>query len=441
MEFKINDLSLSEKEVEITFTYDEVKDNINNEILKRTKTIQIPGFRKGKVPLSMIKKMYGDALDFEASEKIASDKFFEISEQNHFHHIGTPSITDFKFKPGENLFYKVKYEIMPKVDVKDYTSLEIDIPDFTVKDEDVESDIKNILKSNSTTEPADVVGDDRNFIIEVELKRLDDKGELYQGSKPEVMQIDLSNNNVQKEIIDNSKGTKAGESFTFSFTDVRTEKKDTPEEQKISETYNYSAEIKSIKKIVLPQLDEEFVKRITKDKASNEQELREQIKKDIQNYYDQQNKDYIQRILINKIVKNNDFVPPKSMVSGMLENLLKEEEEETKRRGYKKFDKKQAEESLLPVAEFEVKWYLISGAIKEKENINVSDEELNELAKADAEKTGIALDKLITYYKSRGYTNKLTDQKLIDFLKEKNKINKLAPEEFSKKTKEDQNEK
>jgi len=441
LEFKINDLSLSEKEVEITFAYDEIKDSINNEILKRTKTIQIPGFRKGKVPLSMIKKMYGDALDLEASEKIASDKFFEISHDNHFHHIGMPSITDFNFKPGENLFFKVKYEVMPKLEVKDYTDLEIDIPDFNALDQDVEADIKNILKSNSSSEIVETVGEDRNFIIEVELKRLDDKGELFEGSKPEIMHFDLSGENVQPEIIENSKGKKTGESFNFSFKDERIEKKDSPEEQKISESFNYTAEIKNIKKITLPKLDEEFIKKITKDKASNEQELRDQIKKDFQNYYDQQNNDYLRRMLMNKIVKNNDFIPPKSMVSGILENMIKDEEEETKRRGYKKFDKKKAEENLFPIAEFEVKWYLISEAIKEKEDIKISDDELNELAKKDAEQTGIALDKLITYYKSRGYTSKLTDQKLMDFLKEKNKISKLAPEEFSKKVKENQNEK
>jgi len=71
MEFNVVDLNSSEKEVEIKLQYDEIKKEIEEEVKKQTKKIQIPGFRKGKAPLSMLKKMYGDAFEYEASEKIA----------------------------------------------------------------------------------------------------------------------------------------------------------------------------------------------------------------------------------------------------------------------------------------------------------------------------------------------------------------------------------
>ncbi|MHB1686150.1 MAG: trigger factor [Ignavibacteriaceae bacterium] len=431
MELKINDLSISEREIEITFPYEEIKSQIESEVLKKSKKIQLPGFRRGKVPVSMIKKMYGDALDYEASEKIASDKFYSIAKENHLHPIGQPAITDLKFKPGENLFFKVKYEVMPNLDVKDYTNLEIEIPNMQVKDEMVDTEIKNLLKSNSTNEPAEVIGEDNNFIIDVEIKRVDDKGELFAGSVPENLTIDLSNERVQKEILLNSTGKKVGEIFDFSFTDERTEKKENNEEQKVSETYNYTALIKGIKKIVLPELTEEFIKKITKDKASNEIELHEQIKNDYQSYFDEQTENLIIDKLIDQIVKNNDFAAPKSMVASFLEDTVKNEEEESKKRGYKKFDKKSAEQRLNKFAELEVKWFLIGEAIKKKENITVPDEELNELAKVDAEKTGIALDKLISYYKSSSYVEKLTNNKLFGFLKEKNNIKKVEPDKLS----------
>ena len=128
---------------------------------------------------------------------------------------------------------------------------------------------------------------------------------------------------------------------------------------------------------------------------------------------------------------NNDFVAPKSMLASFLEDTVKREEEESKKRGYKKFDKKAAEQRLRNFSELEVKWFLISDAIKKKENISVSDDELNELAKADAEKTGIAIDKLISYYKSSNYTEKLTNKKLFAYLKEKNNINIVEPDKLS----------
>lgn len=437
MELKINNLSTSEKEVEVTFPYEEIKSQLESEILKQTKKIQLPGFRKGKVPVNMLKKMYGDSLEYEASEKIASDKFYSLSKDKHLHPIGHPTITDLKYNPGENLFFKVKYDVIPELDVKDYTNLEIEIPHFQIKDEMIESEIQNILKSNSTNETVEVVGDGKNYILDVEFKRVDDNGEPYAGSVPESLTVDLSNELVQKEIIENAAGKKAGETFSFTFTDKRAEKKDGEQEQKTPETFNYSALIKGIKKTTLPELTEEFIKKVTNDKASSEKEMREQIRSDYQNYYNEQEENLTIDKLIDQIVKNNDFVAPKSMVASFLEDTVKREEEESKKRGYKKFDKKSAEQRLQKFSELEVKWYLISEAIKKKENITLTDEELNELAAADAEKTGIALDKLISYYKSSNLTEKLTNKKLFTFLKEKNIIKTVEPDKISQTEKKD----
>ena len=66
MEYNVVELSSSEKEVEIKLQYDEVKDEIAEEVKKQTKKIQVPGFRKGKAPISMLKKMYGDAFEYES---------------------------------------------------------------------------------------------------------------------------------------------------------------------------------------------------------------------------------------------------------------------------------------------------------------------------------------------------------------------------------------
>ncbi len=437
MEYKINDISLSEREVEITLTYDEIKNDVENEVKKQTKNIQISGFRKGKVPMHLLKKMYGDALEYEASEKVANNQFWEIAKENHFHPIGQPSLTDIKFKPGEDFYFKVKYEVYPTLEVKDYTGNEIEVPDFKVKDEEVEAEIKYILRANSTNEDIDLVGEDRNFLLDVEIKRVNTNGEIVEGTKPENIQIDLSNERTQQEIVDNAKGKKIGESFNFSFNNDHTEKDENGNDKTVAEVFYYSALIKGIKKVNTPELNEELIKKVTKDKVSSEADLREDIKKDLQNYYDQRVEDFIQDKLIGLIVQKNEFTPPSTLVTNILEEFIKNEEESSKKQGYKKFDRNEAANRLRKSAEFNVKWFLIKNAIEKKENIIVSDEELNELAAKDAEKTGIAVDKLINYYKSSNYGEKLLDNKVLEFLKEKNNIKRVDPENLlQKETKE-----
>jgi len=332
LDIKINDLSLSEKEVEVTASYDEIKKDIESEVLKQTKKVQIPGFRKGKVPLSVLKKMYGDSFEYEASEKVANNQFWAVAKDNHLHPIGQPQLVDIKFNPGKDLYFKVKYEVIPELDVKNYTGIDFEIPEFITKDAEVDSEIKYILNSNRSFEDTDVVGDDNNYLLDVEFTRTNENGESFEGTVPESMQVDLTSERIQPELAQNVKGKKTGEMFTFSFTDEHVHKNDKGEDEVHKETFNYIGLIKGIKKIIYPELNEELIKKVTKDKVSTEEELRKQIRKDVQSYYDQRVDELTKDKLVTEIIKQNDFIPPVTFVNNILDELVKKEEEETKKR-------------------------------------------------------------------------------------------------------------
>ncbi len=427
MEVKVNEISASENEVEVTMTYEEIKPDIDTEVKKQTKKLQVPGFRKGKVPLSIIKKMYGDALEFDAAEKVANANFWKIVKDKNLQPIGQPVLSDIKFNPGEDFQFKVHYEIVPQLDVKGYKDISMDIPDFQVKEEEIEHEIEHIRKANTTQVEEEVVGEENNYVIKLNLQRLNDKGEPYEGSKPETFDVDLSNENVQKDIVEKSRGKKRGDSFEFTFTDERVVKNNKDEEETVKEEFLYKAEIKDIKKYLLPELDEEFLKKITKDKVTNEKDFRENIRIDMQHYYDQRTDEITRDKLIQEIVKANDFTPPSSMVTSFLNDLMDHEEQDRKKQGYGKYDREDSAKRLKSYAENEVKWYLIKSEIEKKEKIEVTDEDLMELVKKDAAKTGLPEDKLLNYYKSSNFAERLRDQKLLEFLKENNKINKVDP--------------
>ena len=436
MEYKLNELNSSEQEVEVSFAYDEIKKEIETEVRKQTKNIQMPGFRKGKVPLGVLKKMYGDALEHEASEKVANTKFWDVAKEKELKPIGQPQLTDLKFNPGDNLSFKVKYEVIPEIEVKDYTDQEIEVPILEVRDEDINHEIEHIIKANSTQEVVEEVGDDKNYILKVDLQRIDEEGNPFKGSKTETIDIDLSNPGIQTEIIENSKGKKVNEFFNFTFNDEHAHKDKDGNETKHTEKYDYKADIKEIKKVTLPELNEELIKKVTKDKVSTEDDLRAEIKKDIQTYYDQRTDELVRDKLLKLVVEKNDFRAPEAMVHNILNDMIKREEEEYKKQGYKNVDKGEISKRLHPVAELEVKWYLIKEKILKKEDIKVTDEDLQELVKADAIKTGLPEDKLMAYYKSANYNDRMLDNKLFEFLKEKNTINKVDPEKYSQTQKE-----
>jgi len=435
LEFKIIDVSTSDKELEVILAYDEVKDDINKEVQKQSKKIQMPGFRKGKVPVSMLKKMYGDALEYEAAEKVANSQFWKIAKENGVNPVGQPVLIDMKFEPGSDLSFKVKYEIIPELTVKDYTGNDIEIPDLTVQDKAVDEEVKHILKLNSTNEEVDQVGEDNNYVVNLELFRVDEKETPMEGVQPQIMDIDLSNERVQKDLVEKARGKKVDESFVFSFTDKRNDKSEEGEEKEIVEVFYYKANIKNIKKIVAPELTEELIKKVTKNKAADEEGLRAQIRNDIQSYLNEQTEKLLRSKLITVAIEKNDFTPPSSLVENFLDDLVKQDEADAKKQGYKSFDKEAARKSYKDLSEREVKWFLIKRAIEKLENISVTEEELKNIAQIEAEKIGLPVDKLLNYYKSSNYGDSLLNDKLFDMLKGKNNIKKVPPEKYTKKEK------
>lgn len=437
MEFTVNEISQSEKEIEVSLSYDEIRDEIEKEVKKQARDIQVPGFRKGKVPKNILKQRYGNALEYDASEKVANARFWQLAKENDLKPIGQPVMTDLDFNPEKDFKFKVKYEVVPEIEVKDYTNQSIEVPDFKVKQDEVEKEIEHILKSNSTQEDAEVVGDDENYILDVELTRLNEEGQPAEGSKPEKMQIDLSNQNVHPDIKKNAAGKKVGEKFKFHFHDERTVKNKEGIDEQVTEHFDYEVLITGIKKIILPELNEELIKKITKDKISNEEELKKGIEQDIQNYYEQRIEEYTRNRLIGMIIQKNDFTPPNTLVESILEEMVKSEEERLKKQGMKKVDTNYLREYLKPSAQNEVKWYQLKNEIQKKENLQVTDQELEEMAKLDSEKTGLPIDKLINYYKSSNQTERMLDKKIFDFLKTNNEIKRVNPEKLTQKQKEE----
>ena len=429
MEYNVVDINSSEKEVEIKLQYEEIKKDIDDEVRKHAKSIQIPGFRKGKVPLSMIKKMYGDALEYEASEKVANSLFWKVADENQLKPIGQPAMTDLKFEPEKDLTFKVKYETIPTLNVSGYKNLTLDIPDYIVTDEEIEKEVGYILDSNKILEDAEVI-DGKQYVIDSEIILTEKDGTTISETKPEKMQIDLSAAGIAQEIIENANGKKVGESFSFTFKDEHKHKLEDGTEENHTQTYKYSVNILGIKKVVLPELNEELIKKVTKDKVSTEVELRDEIKKDIQNYYDQRVEELTRGKLVTEIIKNNDFNPPKTLVNNILEEYVKNEEEQAKKSKYP-FNKEEAKTRLMKSAETEVKWYLIKNEIQKLENIIITDDDLKELAEKDSQKTGIPVDKLLNYYKSSNQFEKTLDQKLFEFLKTNNTLNKVHPDKLN----------
>jgi len=428
LETKINVISQSEHELEVSLGYDEIQTEIDEAYNKERKKIDLPGFRKGKVPLPMLKKMYGDAIEHQASEEIANKKFWQIVEEQSLNPISTPKMTDINLERGVKLSFKIQYEVKPDLELKNITGNEVKKIVWTVDDHQVDRELEYLLHKNRTLEPAEDITD-TNYVITADLQKVDDAGNDVEGIRSENIQIDLSDERVTQDIKDKAQNKKIGESFDFSFHDHH-ETMEGEEKKIVHEDIHYRCLVKTIQKIVLPELTEEFVQKITKNKFKNLEEWRVNIKNGLQSYYDQQSEDMMLNSLLSTVVKNNEFNPPHGYVHFMLDRFVKNEEEKAKRDGNKNFDRKEAHNRLHGQAEWSAKWQIIVANIAKQENLTVEETELETLAQKEAEDTGISVEKLMKYYQDSNRAEALLEEKVIDFLKKNNDIKEVSSTEY-----------
>lgn len=430
METKVNVLSDSEHELEVKLEYSEIKSDIEEAYKKERKTISMPGFRKGKVPIPMLKKVYGEAIEYKASEDIANKKYWDVVKEKDLKPISMPQMTDLDFQMSEYLSFKVKYEVKPKIEVKDYKNLEIEKPVFKVRDEDIETEVKNMLKSKAIFELVDRIEGENNRIT-VDLQRIDKDGKEMEGGRSENMVIDLSDPKVNESIKKNCQNKKTGEEFEFSFTD-----KHMHGDHEHEEEFIYTAVIKKVEEIKMPEITEELIEQLSGKKAKTENELKDFTKSNYEKYYSDQSERIFENSLLNEIVKNNEFDPPKGYVENILARMIETEKQNAQQYNQPIPDENVLRENLNSKAEWNAKWQIIMESIAETEKIEVTDQDLEEVAKEEAEKVGIPMEKLVKYYKDSNRKESMVEEKVFEFLKANTKIKEVDPDEKAKEAKE-----
>ncbi|MCW8849769.1 MAG: hypothetical protein OQJ81_07305, partial [Melioribacteraceae bacterium] len=295
--------------------------------------------------------------------------------------------------------------------------------------EDISAEVNNMLKSKATFELVDSVTDN-NHKITVDLQRIDKDGKAMEGSKSENMVIDLSDSKVNENIVKNAQNKKNGEEFEFSFTDSHMHG-----DHEHVEDYNYVAVVKKIEKIVLPEADEELIQQLSGKKAKTIEELTDFTKSNYEKYYSDQSERIFENSLLTEIVKNNEFEPSKGYVETVLSRLVETEKQNAKQYKQPVPNDNILRENLKSKAEWNAKWQIIMENIAEKEKIEVTDSDLEELAKEEAEKVGIPADKLVKYYKDSNRKESMIEEKVFKFLKENNKVIEIDPDEKAKELK------
>ena len=408
MQVTINTVSEVQQEAEIEVSNTELQPHFDQAYIKYRPKVELKGFRKGKVPLEMIKKLYGEAIEHDALDTIAGEFYNKAMEEKGIRPLGQPTMVDMNFKRGENFRFKIKYEVTPAIELKKYKGLKVERPLRTVTDEEVNSEIHHLQRVNSTTTPAERVTDSE-FIVTADVQEFDETWTPMIGKKTPATPFYLSDETLANEIKDALSNAEMGGTYRAKI--------ETRHDDHDHKAY-YGFTVTKIEKVNLPPLDDELVKKITKDKVTSADEFRKNLRADLERYWAEQADAKVKDALADEIVREHEIPIPDALVQGFLDSFVDDIKNKSEGRKLpKNFDEQKFRTESRPHAIWQAKWLLLKQRIAEAENITVSEEDFDTLAEADAPKIGIDKTRLLQYYKSSGSTgDRILSDKIIAFL-------------------------
>lgn len=430
MEIKTKVEKLKKSAVKLTVTVPAKEgDKAYKELLnKYAKDVQIKGFRKGKVPLSVLEKKFGESLVQETSGnlidqsfKAAVDKLDKKDQPLGYDYPevqGSPEL-----KMGEDFSYEIQYDVFPEFELADYKGLEIKEPQVKITAKDEEEELKNIQEQNAMViDKANKTVAGKN-VVTVDYCEVDDKDEEVEGTKRAdfVFTVGTEQNyyKFDKEI----RGMKVDQEKIIEMV----YDKDFEVEELAGTTKKIKVLVKAVKEKQLPELDDELAQDVS-EKFETLADLKANIKEQLQDRLKNKLTAELTGQLTEKLVEANEIIVPRSMLNAELENSW--------RSFIQRFG--MPEEQLLPLleaqgkgkadmlkeweadAEKSLKSQLILSRIQEQEKMEVSDEDLEEEMKKQAEAYNMPLEDLKKTFGENGLVeylkNDISQKKLIDFL-------------------------
>jgi trigger factor len=410
----INTTSPTEREVAIDVAQEELQPHFDKAYEDFRPKAELRGFRKGKVPLPMIKRIYGEAIERDAIDEVANTLYRQAMEERSIQPIGTPSMVKMDFKRKEYLHFTVKYEVKPEIVLQNYRGLAVERPVWRITDADVEQEIHHLRQANSTAIEVDKVADSEHVVL-ADLQELDETGTPLIGKKKSGARFYLADPTLAPEAREALKSAKTGETYRVKY---ETKHRDH------GHNYHLDITVTKIQKLQLPPYDEALVKTITAGKVTSPEEFRTTLRADLEKYWEEQGTNRVNDAIANELVRMHEFPIPESLVEAFLQSFLDDIKSRTNdRRLPAEFDEEKFRNENRAYAVWQAKWTLLKEAIARQENLTVTDEDLAALAEQEATKIGIDKSRLLEYYKrSSSAAERLLSDKVMTFLRAQAKL-------------------
>jgi len=382
---EINDSTTKEsatrREIQVEIPVEDVNRQTDSLIQKYQKVARIPGFRRGHVPASIIRQRFSEEIKTDVVEALIPRFFRREAERLSLHPVSQPRVTDLHLHQGEPLRFKAAFEVLPEIKLEGYKELRADKREIAVSEDDVEQALADLRERHASFNPVEgrtlADGDFAQVSLDGNPKSVEGKiGEGQPVHMDEVL-VEIAGKNTMPEFTEHLRGTSAGDERTF---DVNYPE-DTQDKRLAGKTFSYAVKVQSIKQKSLPELNDEFAKQLGEFQTMGD--VRKAIREQIESERKHQAEHDAKEKLVGELIQRNDFEVPDSLIEQQIEIRLERGLRALAAQGLtaeqmKKMDLQRLRVGQREQAIHDVKAALLLERVAEEENLQVSDEELNQ---------------------------------------------------------------
>jgi len=326
MQVSVKTTSGLEREMTVSIPSDRIASEVESRMTKAAKTARIDGFRKGKIPLSVIKQRYGAGIKQDVVSELVNSTYGEALQQEKIRPAGNPSIKDLSDAEEGDLSYTAVFEVYPEVKLKDLGKLKIEKLNASVTDEDVEDMLTNLRNQSATWEEVDRKAQDGDQLTIDYSGSI--KGEKFEGGTAENQKIEIGAGRMIPGFEEGLAGLKAGDKKDLKIKFP----KDYQAEDLKGKAAVFAVEVHSVAEKKLPELNEEFAQRFGIEEGGVDA-LRVEIRKGMESELETASAGGLKNAVMSALAEANNTDLPKTAVHEEVHRMKHEMAEPYKNQG------------------------------------------------------------------------------------------------------------
>lgn len=412
------------REFKIVVSAKDIDEKLNHRLAELGRTVRLPGFRPGKVPSKILKQRFGRQVMGEILDQTVHDSAAQAMAEQGIQPVMQPKIEVTSFEDGKDLEYTMALELMPEIRPIDFTTLELERLTAEVDDAAVESALADMAQQYKRTEPIDEPRKSKSGdVLVIDFAGKVD-GEPFDGGAAEDHHLELGTSQFVAGFEDQLIGLEPGDEkeINVTFPD------DYPNDKLAGKPAAFAVKVKEIRERRPVEVDDALAESMGLRSLG---ELRNAIRERLTREYAGIARSRLKRILLDKLAEAHDFNVPPGMVEQEFEAIWKQREAHLAQVGPDPDEAGKSEEEIKAeyrgIAERRVRLGLLLNEVGRLNNIEVSQEELNRVIAAEAQRHPGHERKIFEFYRNKpermaALRAPIFEEKVVDFMIEMAKV-------------------